>query len=307
MPQFCTEVSPQCPVEDTTYGYAPNLGGNIFFCVVFGICALAQLCMGIKYKLRAFTFAVTLGCAGECIGYAGRLIMHYNAWSSTGFKIQIVCLILCPSFLAAGIYLTLKHLVLHYGPEYSKLRPNLYTWIFIGCDILSILTQAAGGGIASAETADLVDIGDDVMVAGICIQVATMFVCAVLALDFALRVRRNKDRPDQTYHEPTTSGPVAFKFFVGAMMLAFLTIFIRSVYRIPEMVGGWGNPLMQDETEFLVLDGMMVAIAAICMTVAYPGIFFPEISTRYTKSKALSRELEEEIALGHEAKHDSSS
>jgi hypothetical protein len=28
------------------------------------------------------------------------------------------------------------------------------------------------------------------------------------------------------------------------------------LHSIPEMAGGWGNPLMQDETEFLVLDGM---------------------------------------------------
>lgn len=26
--------------------------------------------------------------------------------------------------------------------------------------------------------------------------------------------------------------------------------------RLPEMVGGWGNPLMQKEVEFLILDGM---------------------------------------------------
>lgn len=29
---------------------------------------------------------------------------------------------------------------------------------------------------------------------------------------------------------------------------------------IPEMAGGWGNPLMQNEMEFLVLDGMYVAL-----------------------------------------------
>lgn len=27
-------------------------------------------------------------------------------------------------------------------------------------------------------------------------------------------------------------------------------------FSIPEMAGGWGNPLMQKEDEFLVLDGM---------------------------------------------------
>jgi hypothetical protein len=31
---------------------------------------------------------------------------------------------------------------------------------------------------------------------------------------------------------------------------------LTRIYSIPEMAGGWGNPLMQKEDEFLVLDGM---------------------------------------------------
>lgn len=47
---------------------------------------------------------------------------------------------------------------------------------------------------------------------------------------------------------------------------------------VPELVGGWGNPRMKKEAEFMVLDGMMIALASILMTVAHPGIFFPEMS-----------------------------
>lgn len=173
-----------------------------------------------------------------------------------------MCLILCPSFLAAGVYLTVKHLVIHYGPEHSKLKPHLYTWIFISADIVSILTQAAGGGIAASETTNLVDIGTDIMVAGICIQVATMAVCGILAADFGLKVLRNRgnrgsgsESDGEPKRPPMLETENQFRFFLGAMSLSFLTIFIRSIYRIPEMVGGWGNPLMQDETEFLILDG----------------------------------------------------
>ena len=226
----CTEVTPQCPVSATTYGYRPNMGGNIFFCVVFGLCTIAQLVLGSMHRLKGFTFAVTVGCFGECVGYAGRLIMHNNPWSQTGFKIQIVCLILSPSFLAAGIYLTIKHLVLHYGSQYSRLKPILYTWIFICADATSILIQAAGGGIASGETIKLVDIGNDIMITGICIQVVTMFVCGLLAADFffrRLRQRRSQD-PSQLDQPRSTTG---FKFYVCASGLAFTTIFIRSVYR----------------------------------------------------------------------------
>ena len=59
------------------------------------------------------------------------------------------------------------------------------------------------------------------------------------------------------------------------------------------MAGGWGNPLMQKEDEFLVLDGMyvlfspsmytnadssrMIALAVIFFTVFHPGFFLRSI------------------------------
>jgi hypothetical protein len=50
-------------------------------------------------------------------------------------------LIVLPSLLAAGLYLTLKHLMLHYGPEYSRLWPVQYTWLFIACDAIGFFTM----------------------------------------------------------------------------------------------------------------------------------------------------------------------
>jgi hypothetical protein len=127
--QFCTEVTPQCPVEWTTYGYYPNLGGNAFLLVLFAVCFFAQLVIGWKTKVRAFAIVVAIGCGLESIGYGGRIMMNENPWSSDGFKMQICCLILAPSFLAAGYYLTIKTVVNHLGMESSKLAPRWYTWI----------------------------------------------------------------------------------------------------------------------------------------------------------------------------------
>jgi len=231
---LCTEVTPECPVEFTTYGYYPNLPGNIILLVVFSVCALLHLGLGIKYKLRAFGSVTTISCAMEAAGYGGRLMMHQNPWSSSGFKLQIVLLVLAPSFLAAGIYLTLKHLVIALGPENSRLPPKLYTWIFIGFDAVSILTQAAGGGLA-ASTGSLVNIGNHVIVAGIAIQVATMFVCFIVAGDFALRVRRNSKGSAQSEKMMHSGGrglhDKGFQFYLIASACAFTAIFIRCVYR----------------------------------------------------------------------------
>jgi len=280
--RYCTEVTPECPVEYTTYGYYPNLGGNVFLLVVFAICFFAQIAIGWKTKVRAFTTVVAIGCGLEAIGYGGRLMMNENPWSSDGFKMQVCCLILAPSFLAAGFYLSIKHIILYLGKESSRLAPRWYTWAFIGCDIVSILTQAAGGGIASAATQgdNLLDIGNGLIMAGIAFQVATMATCIVLTTDFAFRLARSRRTKAPTTGTPEALGNTKFLFYLGCSALGFMTIFIRCVYRLPEMAGGWGGELMRRESEFMVLDGMMTAIAAICLTVAHPGIYFPTISSK---------------------------
>lgn len=45
------------------------------------------------------------------------------------------------------------------------------------------------------------------------------------------------------------------------------------------MAGGWGNHIMQDEPSFLVLDGSLVLITSVLLTVFHPGLLFPQMST----------------------------
>jgi hypothetical protein len=288
---ICTDVTPDCPVSGTLYGYYPNFGANVFFAALFGILLVAQIIIGTWKKTWTFMLAVGLGIFGEMVGYIGRLIMHKNPWSQTGFETQICCLVLAPSFLAAGIYLTLKHMVLYCGPEYSRLKAKWYPWIFIGSDLGSIIVQAIGGGVAASAdhgaNEALLTAGDALIIAGIALQSVTMFVCGAIVWDFFSR-RRKARTQNKTETEGVTSmdaavltndvqtkSPLKFRIFCWAIGFAFLTILIRCLYRIPEMAGGWGNSRMRDEPPFLVLDGAMVAMASIAFTVAHPGFMFP--------------------------------
>jgi hypothetical protein len=290
---LCNAVSPECPVGDTLYGYYPNLGANVFFASLFGLLLLAQLIIGTYTRTWTFMLAVGLGIFGEMTGYIGRLIMHKNPWSDVGFEMQICCLVLAPSFLAAGIYLTLKHMVIYCGPEYSRLKAKWYPWIFIGSDLGSIIVQAIGGGVAASAknnaAKSLLTAGDALIITGIALQSVTMAVCGSMVLDFFLRRRkaRNEEKAevegttDMSLEATTlpndvnTRSPLRFRIFCWAIGFAFSTILIRCIYRLPEMAGGWGNPRMRDEPVFLALDGAMVAMASIAFTVAHPGFMFP--------------------------------
>ena len=58
-----------------------------------------------------------------------------------------------------------------------------------------------------------------------------------------------------------------------APALACATIFIeiRSIFRVAELSGGFKGRLWNSEVDFMVLDGAMVAAAALLMTLFHPG------------------------------------
>ena len=263
----CLEVSPECPVRATLYGYRPNLGANAFLCALFGALCIASLVIGFLSKTWTYTAALAVGTFLEAAGYAGRVMMNDNPWSESGFKLQICCLVLGPSFVAAAIYLTLKHFVLYCGPQHSLIKARLYPWIFIGCDFGSIVLQACGGGMAAAggtTNKSLIDGGNKLIVAGIAFQVVTMAVCGILVLVYIFRYRnaskQNKPIGEKSAYETDketgAAGLRRVKLFGWLIFLAYITVLIRCIYRLPEMAGGWGNALMRNEKEFLLLDGM---------------------------------------------------
>lgn len=105
-----------CPISDSVYSYRPSLAANACFLTFFAITGLAHIVQGILTKKRAFWISVALGCIGEIVGYAGRIISHFDPFSQIGFLIQICCLTIAPAFFAAAIYFTLGDIVRAVSP-----------------------------------------------------------------------------------------------------------------------------------------------------------------------------------------------
>ncbi|KAF2123243.1 RTA1 like protein-domain-containing protein [Lophiotrema nucula] len=297
----CTDVGVPvegCTINNSLYGYEPNIGVNAFFAAFFGLCLLLQLAFGIKYKTWTYMIALGLGCLGECIGYIGRIMLHNNVYDDLGFQIQICCLIICPAFVSGGIYLTLKHVVFKFGEEWSVLRAPWYTYIFITGDIFSLVLQGAGGGIAAtADNGDsLQDVGTNLMIAGVIFQVVILGIFAALSGLYAFRTyqRRNQLSSEAMALFHSTK----FRCFAGAIFAAYAGILIRCIYRIPELTGGWGNEIMRNEPEFIVLEGFMIVIAVGAMTIFHPGFCFPALGatfSRQQRAKSLATDSEHEM------------
>ncbi|KAH5420885.1 hypothetical protein HBI25_186610 [Parastagonospora nodorum] len=278
-----------CTLEGTLYGYKPDLAANAFFAAFFAVCFFWQLYCGIRYRTWTFMIGLCLGCIGEAVGYGGRIMMYNDVFDNDAFIIQICCLIISPTFVSAGIYLTLKHIVINFGERWSRLPPVWYTRIFITGDIFSLVLQGAGGGLASTADSgsDLQDVGTNLMIAGVIFQVVILAFFGYFLTEYVVRTyrRRNQlsDESMALFHKKS------FRCFMGAIVVAYFCILVRCVYRIPELTGGWRSELMRNEPEFIVLEGVMIVIAVAVLTVFHPGYCFPALGDTIGKNKKHTR------------------
>ncbi|KAF4457887.1 Sphingoid long-chain base transporter RSB1 [Fusarium austroafricanum] len=273
----CKSVSSECPVEDTIYGYVPNMGGNAFYAIIFGVCTLVQAYYLIRYwqKWKGYTILVLLGCLMECGGYACRMLMSKNPWDGGSTSIQFVLLMIGPSFLAAALYMTLRSLVQYFGEQYTKLPARFWTWPFVTADMLGFFTQAIGGIMASmTEKYKAVgDAGRYIMVFGVTFQAVVMAVAGILAIDFALRMRRQQGNVFRHLSKDLNT-------FLVSLTIIFLVIFTRCIYRIAELSDGVGGKMMRQEVEFMILDGCMITISVILLSTIHPGFYANAIHGR---------------------------
>lgn len=183
--------------------------------------------------------------------------------------------------MAAGIYFCLSRIVLTFGAENSRIKPLSYPRIFIPCDVASLLLQAAGGGLASARSHanESPAVGDNIMVAGLSVQVATLFIFIILAADFGIRTWRRTKQMGKEALDPTHAKlreSRAFKGFLIALAFATLCIFTRSVYRVAELSEGWNGHLIKTQKYFIGLEGAIVGAAVLALNAFHPGLCFRE-------------------------------
>ncbi|KAF1994276.1 RTA1-domain-containing protein [Amniculicola lignicola CBS 123094] len=271
-----------CSLKLSYWGYLPSLAANALFLAIFALSTAMYIGQGVysRKKFLGFSVAMVSGCLLEVIGYIGRVQAHKSPFAENPFLIQIVCLTIAPAFMAAGIYLCLSRIVLTFGPSNSRIKPLSYPRIFIPCDVVSLLLQAAGGGIASVASHTNKDptTGNNIMIAGLACQVLTLFIFILLAADFAYRtITRVKSLGSQSALDPKFEklrNSWSFKGFLFALSFATLCIFTRSVYRVAELSEGWKGHLILTQKYFIALEGAIVGAAVLVLNAFHPGLCF---------------------------------
>lgn len=76
------------------------------------------------------------------------------------------------------------------------------------------------------------------------------------------------------------------------LALATLTIFVRSVFRVAELQGGFHSSLANNKVVFMILEGAMLTIVVLCLTILHPSICFNDQWNNTTWSFRIWRDSE---------------
>ncbi|KAK3350323.1 RTA1 like protein-domain-containing protein [Lasiosphaeria hispida] len=249
------------------YRYNPSLAANVVFIVLFAALSAGHLFQLIKRRTWYF-IPFLIGCLFETFGYVARVASSTETpnWTLTPFIIQTLLILLAPALYAASIYMVLGRLIrLLDAHQHSLIRTNWLTKIFVLGDVLSFLTQSAGGGLlANATTASAQSTGKNVVLAGLGIQVIFFGLFILTTIVFHYRISK-----DPTARSLSVTTP--WRLLVVALYFSSTLVMVRSVFRMVEYGMGNDGVLMRGEVWLFVFDGvLMMAVSAVFLW-WYPG------------------------------------
>ncbi|KAK8017957.1 hypothetical protein PG991_007147 [Apiospora marii] len=251
--------------------HKPSLAGSAVFLAVFAILIPIAFALGVRYQTSVFATIIITGLALEVLGYIGRLLLAVDdASTHTDFILFLVGTILGPTIISLALFRLLPPIVATYGDGFRAWRPQWHNSVFYAFTAVSAVLQVAGAVMATVPTnANAIHIGIRLLVAGLAIHLSSILLFALLGLRFALAVHQRKDILHAS--KLTAHNTQRFRTFLIGLSLAVLLLAIRAIYRIVPVSEGFGSSLAQDEVLFLVLDGVMVAVAAVAALASFPG------------------------------------
>lgn len=142
-----------------------------------------------------------------------------------------------------------------FGPSLSRFNPVLFYWIFIPCDLVSLVLQAAGGALSSVSSGKN-SVGVDLALAGLALQVITLVIFCGLYADYIWRYLKSDEFKARASTQKTFG--LRLKIFFAYEALAVIMILMRCAFRVHELRKGYtpSNEMLKNQELFIGLEGV---------------------------------------------------
>lgn len=258
--------SPYINMDPTRqYGYVPSISLAVVFLTVFGITTLLHLGQLIYSKRYWWMVCMVIGGVLEVLGWAARLWAHWSPLSFDAYVMQICCLIIAPTFYSASLYWAGGLVIAHVAPQKSWLSGTAFKIVFIIADVVSLVVQAIGGGMAGSAVGTTNykqgRDGSDIMLAGIVIQLAIMVFYVLYMAIWAWKAKVQVKRAGRR-----------IEIMLLGMFVASVGIIVRGCYRTPELEEGFDGWIAQQQI-WQLFDAIPVAFSSYILNITHPHWF----------------------------------
>ncbi|KAL5363842.1 RTA1-domain-containing protein [Aspergillus floccosus] len=253
--------------EFKLYHYEPSLAAALTASICFGIATLVHFIYFIVKRTWFFTPFI-IGGIFETLGYVGRLRSSQQTpnWTTGPYIMQTLLLLLAPALFAASIYMILGRIIqLTDGDSRSVIRGRWITRIFVIGDVVSFLAQAGGGGIlAKADSNGKQDLGNDIIIGGLLVQIVFFGLFIIVSAIFHVRMVK---WPTPRAVEVN----VPWQRLLFVLYVANTFILLRSLFRVVEYVQGTEGPLQANECWLYIFDGLLMFLMMLLLVVYHPS------------------------------------
>ncbi|KAJ5954249.1 hypothetical protein N7501_008528, partial [Penicillium viridicatum] len=270
----------------TLYNYDPSGVAAIIFVVLFGLTTFVHIFQMIRSR-SWFFIPFIIGGIFEAVGYVGRYLNSRESpdWTTAPYIMQSLLLLIAPAFFAASIYMILGRSITSTGhDQLSLIRVKWLTKIFVCGDVISFLAQCAGGGfLSSAKSQSKITLGQNIIIAGLFIQIAFFGFFVVTAGVFHYRLSKCNDCSPKS---------VPWMKCLYVLYTASLFIMIRSIFRAIEYITGTNGPLMSTEVYLYVFDAALMFLTMIAFNIFSPkSLVTPRSAIRDIESPGSGKDL----------------
>ncbi|WXC51064.1 hypothetical protein QX201_010769 [Fusarium graminearum] len=224
-----------------------------------------------------FFLPFLLGSLFEATAFISRAISAKEAPNYTlGLcMVQDHLLLLGPTCYSAAIYMLLGRFIRYLdGDKFALIKPKWLTKIFLFGDITSIVLQAFdGGAYDKTDSSHNLTATEDVVVAGLIVQLVFFSMFVIVAGCFHYRFSKNSVVP-----------PPNWQKFMMVIYFASMLILIRSVFRMVEYVEGPQSKLQAVEVYVYAMDAIPMAIITISFHIIHPSNYMRGLGKTLSKT-----------------------
>ncbi|KAM0326928.1 hypothetical protein ACHAQA_006048 [Verticillium albo-atrum] len=210
-----------------------------------------------------FCTVFVIGGLFQIIGYAARAVTREKTEQLMPFVIQSTLILVSPALFAASVYMVLGRIIRSVrGESLSVVPVRWLTKIFVLGDVVSFVVQASGAGIMVTDGG--MDMGENIILGGLFVQILIFGLFAVTAAIFHVRLRRSR---------PTVSLDYGTQWEKLMIMLYTVSglIMVRSIFRVVEYIMGHDGYLLANEWTLYVFDATLMFGVVVMFAWRFPG------------------------------------